>query len=277
MSNAASFLRFVMRPSTAIGVALAYAAALAVNAWIAGRGVPALKVEYERFCRDADGGAAGVVETGTHYIAEDGRHRRDRTELLDAGGRLVNERTSEIRLPAGRGPAARSLERAGSGQRITIRHDVERAVIGPLEPMRWSTPPRYASPLPGGAPDRVPEMSEFTPFPSEGIAALGSRTIGPVMVSGSRRTIPAPGGGSLEVESWEVRSGNSRRTWPIVIERHVRDMAAGGGESMRVKSARRVRVAADLFDVPRGYRVQDRRTSPRPAPSTLHPSCAVTA
>ena len=276
MSNAASFLRFVMRPSTAIGVALAYAAALAVNAWIAGRGVPALEVEYERFCRGAGGGAAGVVETGTHYVAEDGRHRRDRTEFLDAAGRRVNERSSEIRLPSGRGPAARSLERAGSGQRITIRHDVERAVIGPLEPMRWSTPPRYASPLPGGAPDHVPGMSEFTPSLSEGIASLGIRTIGPVTVSGGRRTIPAPGGGSLEVESWEVVR-NSRRTWPIVIERHVRDMATGGGESMRVKSAMRVRVAADLFDVPRGYRVQDQRTSPRPAPSALHPSCAMTA
>ena len=110
MSNAASFLRFVMRPSTAIGVALAYAAALAVNAWIAGRGVPALEVEYERFCRGAGGRAAGVVETGTHYIAEDGRHRWDRTELLDAAGRPVNERTSEIRLPSGRGLDAWSSE-----------------------------------------------------------------------------------------------------------------------------------------------------------------------
>ena len=237
MSNAASFLRFVMRPSTAIGVALAYAAALAVNAWVAGRGVPAFEVEYERFCRNAGGGAAGVVETGTHYIAEDGRHRWDRTALLDVDGRPVNERTSEIRLPSGRGLDA------------------------------WSLEPGFAPSL--GGPDSVPS--------SEGIEALGIRTIGPVTVSGGRRTIPAPGGGSLEVESWEVRSGNSRRTWPIVIERHVRDMAAGGGESMRVKSAMRVRVAADLFDVPRGYRVQDRPwTSPRPASSALHPSCAMT-
>lgn len=227
MSNAASFLRFVMRPSTAIGVALAYAAALAVNAWIAGRGVPALEVEYERFCRGAGGGAAGVVETGTHYVAEDGRHRWDRTELLDAAGRPVNERTSEIRLPSARG-------------------------LDSLD-----------------GPDSVPSF--------EGIASLGIRTIGPVTVSGSRRTIPAPGGGALEIESWEVRSGNSRRARPIVIERHVRDTATGGGESLRVKSAMRVRVAADLFDVPRGYRAQDQRTSPRPAPSALHPSCAMTA
>lgn len=267
MSDVASFLRFVMRPSTAVGVALLYAAALAVNAHVAGRGVPALEVDYERFLRNAGGGAAGVVETGTHYIAEDGRHRWDRTVLLDVDGRPVHERISEIRLPSGRGPDARSLERAGVGERITIRHDVERVVIGPLE-TTWSAPPWYAPPLPGGTPDPMPPMPETPAFiPSldgpdsalsfEGIESLGIRTIGPVMVSGGRRTIPAPGGGSMEIEFWEARSGNSRRTRPIVIERHVRDTETGGGESMRVKSAMRVNAPADLFDVPRGYRVRD--------------------
>ncbi len=264
MSKVASFLRFVMRPSTAIGVALLYAAALAVNAHVAGRGVPALEVDYERFLRNAGGGAAGVVETGTHYIAEDGRYRRDRTVLLDVDGRPVHERTSEIHLPSGRGPDARNPERAGVGERITIRHDVERVVIGPLE-TTWSAPPRYAPPLPGGTPDPVPETPEFIPSldgpdsvpSSEGTESLGIGTIGPVMVSGGRQTIPAPGGGSMEIEFWEARSGNSRRTRPIVIERHVRDTETGGGESMRVKSAMRVNAPADLFDVPRGYRVRN--------------------
>lgn len=245
MSNVASFLRFVMRPSTAIGVALLYAAALAVNAHVAGRGVPALEVDYERFLRNAGGGAAGVVETGTHYIAEDGRHRWDRTVLLDVDGRPVHERTSEIRLPSGRGPDARSPERAGVGERITIRHDVERVVIGPLDPAPET--PAFIPSLDG--PDSAPSF--------EGIESLGSRRIGPVMVSGGRRTIPAPGGGSMEIEFWEARSGNSRRTRPVVLERHVRDTETGGGESMRVKSAMRVNVAADLFDVPRGYRVRN--------------------
>ena len=245
MSNVASFLRFVMRPSTAIGVALLYAAALAVNAHVAGRGVPVLEVDYERFRRDAGGGAAGVVETGTHYIAEDGRYRRDRTVLLDVDGRPVHERTSEIHLPSGRGPDARNPERAGVGERITIRHDVERVVIGPLDPVPET--PEFIPSLDGSD-----SVSSF-----EGIESLGSRKIGPVMVSGGRRTIRAPGGGSMEIEFWEARSGNSRRTRPIVIERHVRDTETGGGESMRVKSAMRVNAPADLFDVPRGYRVRN--------------------
>ena len=157
-------LRFLFRPATAFGVAMAVFAALLVArtardlaARFTDAGVPVLEVEYERVFRGAAGRRPRLVETGTHFIADDGRYRRDATALAAPGG-AVRRRTSEIWLPPeGAGLDAGAPMEIGVApdrapvERIAIDHDTGRAVCGPLE-FAWQSPSEYAALLRGDAP-----------------------------------------------------------------------------------------------------------------------------
>lgn len=276
-------LRFLFRPATALGVAMAVFAALLVArtardlvARFTDAGVPVLEVEYERVFRGAAGRRPRLVETGTHFIADDGRYRRDATALAAPDG-AVRRRTSEIWLPPeGAGLDAGAPMEIGVApdrapvERIAIDRDTGRAVRGPLE-FAWQSPSEYAALLRGDAPAPTsPEPEQaglprpepvYVDSPAE---SLGWKTIGPMRVRGTRRLLPMPGeAGPITIESWEAVQLGIRRPLPIVVERYVKDFS-GNGYFMRVKSVTETDVRSDFFDVPAACDVQDPSPSRHP-------------
>ena len=256
--------------------------AMDLSAQIRRRGTAVLEVAYERVSRDAAGGERWLVETGTHFIADDGRYRRDTTALVGPDGGAIDERTTEIWLPPEGGGldawapagirAELGMEPRAQAERITINHDLGRAVRGPLE-LLWRPPSAFAALLPGGLARQPSELARTppetaAPFPgqSDGVdietlvagapQSLGEKTIGPMVVHGRRQVLPLPDSGSITIEFWEAAQPLSWNPLPIVVERYISD-ETGSGEYMRVKSAARTNVAAGFFDVPAGYRVQD--------------------
>lgn len=293
-------LRFLARPTTALWAAAAVVTAFVamdLSAHLRRRGPAVLEVAYERVSRDAAGGERRLVETGTHFIADDGRYRRDTTALVGLDGGAIDERTTEIWLPPEGGGldawtpagirAELGMEPRAPAERITINHDLGRAVRGPLE-LLWRPPSVFAALLPGGPVLTPPELArtadtaltspELARTPREAAApfsdqsdnvdletlaagapqSLGEKTIGPMVVHGRRQVLPLPDSGPITIEFWEAAQPLSWNPLPIVVERYVND-ETGSGEYMRVTSAARTTVAAGFFDVPAGYRVQDLR------------------
>ena len=275
-------LRFLFRPATALWVAASVVTtfvALDLAARLRRLGPAVLKVEYERVSRDAARGERRLVERGTHFIADDGRYRRDMTALVGPDGGAADRRTTEIRLPPEAGgpdtwtPAGIGAdlgsEPGAQAERIIIDHDMGRAVRGPLERLR-RPPSEFAALLPGeppltspesaapfaGQPDGVDGVDMETPV-AGAPASLGEKTIGPLVVHGRRQVLPLPDSGSITIEFWElVQPAASPNPLPIVVERYISD-ETGSREHTRVKSAVRTNVAAGFFDVPAGYRVQN--------------------
>ena len=275
-------LRFLFRPATALWVAASVVTtfvALDLVARLRRLGPAVLEVKYERVSRDAARGERRLVERGTHFIADDGRYRRDMTALVGPDGGAADRRTTEIRLPPeGGGPDTRTPAGTGAdlgsepgaqAERITIDHHMGRAVRGPLE-LLWRPPSEFATLLPGEPPLTSPESTVPFAGQPDGVdgvdmetlvagapASLGEKTIGPLVVHGRRQVLPLPDSGSITIEFWEVvQPAASPNPLPIVVERYISD-ETGSGEYMRVKSAVRTNVVAGFFDVPAGYRVQN--------------------
>ena len=177
------------------------------------------------------------------------------------------------------------MEPRAQAERITINHDLGRAVRGPLE-LLWRPPSAFAALLLGGpalmpaelarTPDTALTSPELARTPPETAApfsdqsdgvdfetlaagtpqSLGEKTIGPMVVHGRRQVLPLPDSGPITIEFWEAAQPLSRNPLPIVVERYVND-ETGSGEYMRVTSAVRTNVPDGFFDVPAAYLVQD--------------------
>lgn len=266
--------RLAFQPTTALWAVIAVLMTfivLDVSAQFRNRGRDVLEVRYDRAAHDVTTGETRLLETGAHFIADDGRYRRDLTTLVAPDGGDVDQRTSEIWIP----PEGVSLDAwipPGVGaefdlapanflaERITLDHEMRVAVRGPLG-MVWQPPSEYASPLPiepetGIPPPAPPGAVDMETMMANVPEDLGEKTIGAMLVHGRRQLLPLPDM-VLTVEFWEVvRPQTSRNPLPIVVERFIRD-ETGNGETMRVRSAARTNVAPDFFDVPAGYRVQE--------------------
>ena len=268
-----------LEPTTALWVAVIVVmgfVAFDVSAQFGNRGAGAFEMEFERFLRNGETGENILVETGTHFVTDDGRYRRDSTMLRSWDGRDINERTSEIWIPPEGQTFATWIPPDISEQlnlalpltqaeRITINHDMGIAVRGPFDRM-WEPPSRYASTLyepvdsevPVGEPDgtEAPEM-DFSTLQALVPEDLGEKTIGSLLVHGFRQQMPTPDGMVFTIEFWEaVLPQMSQSPMPIVVERFIRD-DAGNGETMRVRSASRTILDAGFFDVPAGYTLQE--------------------
>lgn len=285
-------LRFLARPTTALwaaAVVVTMFVAMDLSAQLRRRGPAVLEVAYERVSRAAAGGERRLVETGTHFIADDGRYRRDTTALVGLDGGAIDERTTEIWLPPEGGGldawapagirAELGMEPRAQAERITINHDLGRAVRGPLE-LLWRPPSAFAALLPGadaagaradvgygadiagaraeaaGYGGAVPRSMDLETLAAGAPQSLGEKTIGPMVVYGRRQVLPLPDSGPITIEFWEAAQPLSRNPLPIVVERYVND-ETGSGEYMRVTSAARTNVPDGFFDVPAAYRVQD--------------------
>ena len=175
-----------------------------------------VRVDYVAVLVQADGTESPYAE-GVHYIASDGRYRRDETP---AGGTP----TSEYRLPR-------------DGVHVSVNHSLLEAVRGGRIP-----PVNVASPVGRSlAPPAVASTTE-----------IGERTLGPIRLQG-RAEVREEGSGRAEYWAHDPTlmetAADPLAYPPIVIEMTI-FMDSGARFEVRATSARRVPPAPDMFTVP---------------------------
>ena len=175
-----------------------------------------VRVDYVAVLVQADGTEFPHSE-GVHYIASDGRYRRDETP---AGGTP----TSEYRLPR-------------DGVHVSVNHSLLEAVrSGRIPPVNVASPVgRSSATLPTGA-----ETTE-----------IGEKTVGPISLQGRAQVREGFG----RTEYW-VHDPPMMETAadplaypPIVIEMTI-FMDTGERFEVRATSARRIPAPPDIFTVP---------------------------
>ena len=175
-----------------------------------------VRVDYVAVVVQADGTESPHSE-GVHYIASDGRYRRDETP---AGGAP----TSEYRLP-------------GDGVHVSVNQSLLEAVRSGRVP-----PVNVASPV---------GRSLATPLAGAETTEIGERTLGPIRLQG--RAQVREGFGRTEYWMHEPplmeTAADPLAYPPIVIEMTI-FMDTGERFEVRATSARRVPAAPDLFTVP---------------------------
>lgn len=175
-----------------------------------------VRVDYVAVLVQADG-TESPHSAGVHYIASDGRYRRDETP---AGGTP----TSEYRLPR-------------DGVHVEVNHSLLEAVRSGRIP-----PVNVASPVGRGlaAPVAGAETTE-----------IGERTLGPIRLRGRAEVRE----GSGRTEYWVhdpplmETAADPPADPPIVVEMTI-FMDSGARFEVRATSARRIPPAPDLFTVP---------------------------
>lgn len=187
------------------------------------------------------GGEPQVLETGSHFFGPDGQYRRD---ILRDG-----ERMSEIVL----------LE---TGERITMNHDMRAAQRGLLDRL-WEIPSRLIRPRPTQRLRPDIEQLRATSGVDTQRERLGRRTIGGLVVSGSRNTLTYPDGRQRIIETWLMPHGHADglRPWPVMVEQTLLTLEADGSEigreELRLVSTVQAPDPGSLF-VPAGdYEVQN--------------------
>ena len=175
-----------------------------------------VRVDYVAVLVQADGTESPHSE-GVHYIASDGRYRRDETP---AGGAP----TSEYRLP-------------GDGVHVSVNQSLLEAVRSGRVP-----PVNVASPV---------GRSLATPLPGAEMTEIGERTLGPIRLQG--RVQVREGFGRTEYWMHEPplmeTAADPLAYPPIVIEMTI-FMDTGERFEVRATSARRVPPVPDMFSVP---------------------------
>lgn len=173
-----------------------------------------VRVDYVAVVVQADGTESPQAE-GVHYIASDGRYRRDETL---AGGTP----TSEYRLP-------------GDGVHVSVNHSLLEAVRSGRIP-----PVNVASPVGRGTPPAVASTTE-----------IGERTLGPIRLRGRAQVREGFG----RTEYWVhdppmMETAADPLAYPPIVIEMTMFMDSGERFEVRATSARRVPAAPDLFAVP---------------------------
>ena len=175
-----------------------------------------VRVDYVAVLVQADGTDSPHSE-GVHYIASEGRYRRDETP---AGG----AQTSEYRLP-------------GDGVHVSVNQSLLEAVRSGRIP-----PVNVASPV---------GRSLATPLAGAETTEIGERTLGPIRLQG--RVQVQEGFGRTEYWMHEPplmeTAADPLAYPPIVIEMTI-FMDTGERFEVRATSARRVPPVPDMFTVP---------------------------
>ena len=174
-----------------------------------------VRVDYVAVLVQADGTESPYAE-GVHYIASDGRYRRDETP---AGGTP----TSEYRLPR-------------DGVHVSVNHSLLEAVRS-----RRIPPVNVASPV---------GRSLATPHAGAETTEIGERTLGRIRLQG-RQVQDGLGRTDYWVHDPPVMetAADPLAYPPIVIEMTI-FMDTGERFEVRATSARRIRPAPDIFAVP---------------------------
>ena len=175
-----------------------------------------VRVDYVAVVVQADGTESPQAE-GVHYIASDGRYRRDETL---AGGTP----TSEYRLPR-------------DGVHVSVNHSLLEAVrSGRIPPVNVASPVgRGVATLPAGA-----ETTE-----------IGERTLGPIRLQGRAQVREGFGRTEYWVHGPPLMetAGDPLAYPPIVVEMTI-FMDTGERFEVRATSARRIPPVPDMFTVP---------------------------
>ena len=175
-----------------------------------------VRVDYVAVVVQADGTESPHSE-GVHYIASDGRHRRDETP---AGGTP----TSEYRLPR-------------DGVHVSVNQSLLEAVRSGRVP-----PVNVASPV---------GRSLATPAADAETTEIGERTLGPIRLQGRAEVRE----GSGRTEYWVhgpplmETAGDPLAYPPIVVEMTI-FMDTGERFEVRATSVQRIPPSPDMFTVP---------------------------
>ena len=175
-----------------------------------------VRVDYVAVLVQADGTESPYAE-GVHYIASDGRYRRDETP---AGGTP----TSEYRLPR-------------AGVHVSVNHSLLEAVrSGRIPPVNVASPVgRSLATPPAGA-----ETTE-----------IGERTLGPIGLRGRAEVRE----GSGRTEYWVhdppmMETAADPLAYPPIVVEMTIFIDTGERFEVRATSARRISPAPDIFTVP---------------------------
>lgn len=216
-----------MRLSTLVGLS----AVLAVGALPASaQDVPTIEVEYQKAQLGADG-VWEVVETGTHFFADDGRYRLDR--------RIGGETITRIRIPA-------------SGERIEINHALGIGMRGPDE--GTFTIPAEGPTLPRS------RRSAAAPFGGIQMTSIGARARGPLLLQGFSLAAPCLTTWECELEVW-IHAPRAVGARPAVLERTIRQTRPDGTEltsTTVITSSERTTTDSAAFAPPADIPIRDR-------------------
>ena len=175
-----------------------------------------VRVDYVAVLVQADGTESPYAE-GVHYIASDGRYRRDETP---AGGTP----TSEYRLPR-------------AGVHVSVNHSLLEAVRSGRIP-----PVNVASPV---------GRSLATPHAGAETTEIGEKTLGPIRLQGRAEVRE----GSGRTEYWVhdppmMETAADPLAYPPIVVEMTIFMDTGERFEVRAISARRIPPAPDIFTVP---------------------------
>ena len=173
-----------------------------------------VRVDYVAVLVQADGTESPHSE-GVHYIASDGRYRRDETP---AGGTP----TSEYRLPR-------------DGFHVSVNHSLLEAVRSGRIP-----PVNVASAVGRGTPPALASTTE-----------IGERTLGPIRLQG--RAEVREGFGRTEYWMHEpplMETAADPLAYPPIVIEMTMFMDSGARFEVRATSARRIPSTPDMFTVP---------------------------
>ena len=176
-----------------------------------------VRVDYVAVLVQADGTESPHAE-GVHYIASDGRYRRDETP---AGGTP----TSEYRLPR-------------DGVHVSVNHSLLEAVrSGRIAPVN------VASPV---------GRSLATPSAGAETTEIGERTLGPIRLQG-RAEVREEGSGRTEYWVHDpplMETAADPLAYPPPVIEMTIFMDSGARFEVRATSARGIPPAPDMFTVP---------------------------
>lgn len=187
----------------------------------------AIQADYVSTWTTSNNSEPLVLEEGTYHLLTDGRHRIDRQK--------DGERTSEIFLP-------------GDRQLVVLDHNTQVAVRAPgrfPNPMVRFIPQSPLQP----SPDQSPQIAE----------SLGRRDVGPLTLTGFRSSTTIPDFGTI-VNDWWVWT--HYQAPPIILE--MISTGPRGVESQRLLNVALTTVAAEMFEIPHAYALEERfRQIPR--------------
>lgn len=194
-------------------------------------GVDVLKASHSRTITARSTGTSTEVEQGTYWLASDGRRRVERFN------KVSGEHTAELFSPKDLRQTAMNV-------------DTKEAVVGPvgggmaIEPPSLKRGARHT-----GVPSGLREVSRDR-------SDLGTKTVGALVLRGSRVTLVFAGGGTERVhhiEMWEYRPADPR-VLPVVLE--MRFETPEEIDERRITAVTQTRVAASIFAVPSDFTVR---------------------
>lgn len=187
--------------------------------------VSAIRADFVRERTEARGSPV-QVESGHHFITDVGDYVMQKVSN--------GERTGEVWLPS-------------LNQRITLNHDLQLAVTGPIDgkwplpAFRSNQPQPTSPPIPTPSNQQPHQGTQTTTYPLDD---LGSRLFGLLWATGVRQNI-----GDTTIETWTWTDQNSKRS--LILAQTI--TSPRGVDSIRITNVQRVTIPVTLLTIPQSY------------------------